>query len=172
VLEAFAQSAPAGVLLVLVPRHPQRFDEVAAMVKSCGLSLQRRSGNDAVQASTRVWLGDSLGEMFAFYHAADCALIGGSLLPYGGQNLIEACAVGCPVMLGRIPRTLNRRRKTPSHRVPPCGGSCRIVDRRSERLMHDGAARQQMSEAGKAFTAAHKGATGRVWELLSGGAAR
>ena len=173
VLEAFAQSAPAGVLLVLVPRHPQRFDEVAAIVKSCGLSLQRRSGNEAVQASTRVWLGDSLGEMFAFYHAADCALIGGSLLPYGGQNLIEACAVGCPVMLG--PHTENF--KQAAEDAIAQGAALRVDHAGSwiaaaERLMHDGAARQQMSEAGKAFTAAHKGATGRVWELLSGGVAR
>ncbi len=170
VLDAFAKSAPNEVLLVLVPRHPQRFDEVAALAKSSGLSLQRRRGGDAVQASTRVWLGDSLGEMFAYYQAADCALIGGSLLPYGGQNLIEACAVGCPVILG--PHTENF--KQAAEDAIAQGAAVRVENAESwagaaARLLQDGAARQRMGEAGKAFTAAHKGAAGRVWALLGGG---
>ena len=173
VLAAFAQTAPAEALLVIVPRHPQRFDDVAALVRNCGLSLQRRSANEAVQASTRVWLGDSLGEMFAYYHAADCALIGGSLRPYGGQNLIEACAVGCPVMLG--PHTENFKQAAADAIAQ--GAAVRVQDARSwareaARLTQDSAARQQMGAAGKAFTAAHKGATRRVWGLLSGYAAR
>jgi len=167
VLDAFARTAPAETLLVLVPRHPQRFDEVAALVKSCGLSLQRRCGNEAVAASTRVWLGDSLGEMFAYYCAADCALIGGSLLPYGGQNLIEACAVGCPVILG--PHTENF--KQAAEDAIAQGAALRVGNAGSwaseaARLMQDAPARRQMGEAGKAFTAAHKGATHRVCEML------
>ncbi len=170
VLDAFAKSAPTEALLVLVPRHPQRFDEVAALAKSSGLSLQRRSGGEAVQASTRVWLGDSLGEMFAYYQAADCALIGGSLLPYGGQNLIEACAVGCPVILG--PHTENF--KQAAEDAIAQGAAVRVENaeswaREAARLLQDDAARQRMGEAGKAFTAAHKGAAGRVWALLGGG---
>ena len=173
VLDAFARSAPAEALLVLVPRHPQRFDEVAALAKNGGLSLQRRSGNEPVLDSTRVWLGDSLGEMFAYYAAADCALIGGSLLPYGGQNLIEACAVGCPVILG--PHTENFKQAAKDAIAQ--GAALRVNDAGSwaieaTRLTQDVAARQQMGEAGKAFTAAHKGATERVWALLGGDAAR
>ena len=173
VLDAFARTAPAEALLVLVPRHPQRFDEVAALVKNGGLSLQRRSANEPVQPSTRVWLGDSLGEMFAYYAAADCALIGGSLLPYGGQNLIEACAVGCPVILG--PHTENF--KQAAEDAIAQGAALRVSDAGSwateaARLMQDGAARQRMREAGTAFTAAHKGATNRVWELLGAAAPR
>lgn len=167
VLDAFAQAAPAQALLVLVPRHPQRFDEIAALVKSRGLSVQRRSGNEAVQDATRVWLGDSLGEMFAYYHAADCALIGGSLLPYGGQNLIEACAVGCPVILG--PHTENF--KQAAEDAIAQGAAVRVEDAAAwadtaARLMQDEPARLRMGEAGKRFTAAHKGATGRVVALL------
>lgn len=170
VLDAFAQTAPAEALLVLVPRHPQRFDAVAALAANAGLSLQRRSGGEAVRASTRVWLGDSLGEMFAYYQAADCALIGGSLLPYGGQNLIEACAVGCPVILG--PHTENF--KQAAEDAIARGAAVRVKNAESwagaaARLMQDGAARQRMGEAGKAFTAAHKGAADRVWELLEDG---
>lgn len=173
VLDAFARTAPTEVLLVMVPRHPQRFDQVAALVKSCGLSLQRRSGNEPVQLATRVWLGDSLGEMFAYYHAADCALIGGSLLPYGGQNLIEACAVGCPVILG--PHTENF--KQAAEDAIAQGAAVRVGDAgawasEAARLMQDGAASQSMGAAGKVFAAAHKGAANRVWELLSAGAAR
>jgi len=173
VLEAFAKAAPTDVLLVIVPRHPQRFDHVVALAKNSGLSLQRRSGNDAVQPSTRVWLGDSLGEMFAYYHAADCALIGGSLLPYGGQNLIEACAVGCPVILG--PHTENFKQAAEDAIVQ--GAAVRVGDAgawasEAARLMQDGAASQTMGAAGKVFAAAHKGAADRVWELLSAGTAR
>ncbi|MHB1051777.1 MAG: lipid IV(A) 3-deoxy-D-manno-octulosonic acid transferase [Thiobacillus sp.] len=173
VLEAFARTAPTEVLLVIVPRHPQRFDNVAALAKSCGLSVQRRSANETVLPTTRVWLGDSLGEMFAYYHAADSALIGGSLLPYGGQNLIEACAVGCPVILG--PHTENF--KQAAEDAIAQGAAVRVHDAgawvsEAARLMQDGAAREQMSEAGQTFTAAHKGAANRVWELLSAGAAR
>jgi 3-deoxy-D-manno-octulosonic-acid transferase len=167
VLEAFVQHAPMNVLLVIVPRHPQRFDEVAALIKSRGLSVQRRSANEAVSPSTRVWLGDSLGEMFAYYRAADCALIGGSLLPFGGQNLIEACAVGCPVILG--PHTENF--KQAAEDAIAQGAALRVNDagawaREAVRLTQDEAARQRMGEAGQAFTAAHKGATGRVLAVL------
>lgn len=173
VLEAFAQHAPANVLLVIVPRHPQRFDEVAALIRSRGLGVQRRSANEAVSPSTRVWLGDSLGEMFAYYRAADCALIGGSLLPFGGQNLIEACAVACPVILG--PHTENF--KQAAEDAIAQGAALRVNDagawaREAVRLTQDAAARQRMGEAGQAFTAAHKGATDRVFELLERRGAR
>ncbi len=104
-LDAFARLAPPEILLALVPRHPQRFDEVARLAAARGLTLQRRSEDQPVAAQTRVWLGDSMGEMFAYYASADVALIGGSWLPFGGQNLIEACAVGTPVVVG--PHTFN-----------------------------------------------------------------
>jgi 3-deoxy-D-manno-octulosonic-acid transferase len=96
-------------LLLLVPRHPQRFDEVAALVTAAGLTLQRRSGWGALPpaeaARADVWLGDSMGEMPLYYGCADVALLGGSFAPLGGQNLIEAAACGCPVVMG--PHTFN-----------------------------------------------------------------
>lgn len=94
-----------GLLLVLVPRHPQRFIEVAHLLEQRGIAFQHRSKNCTVSEKVQVVLGDSMGEMFAYYTAADLAFIGGSLLPYGGQNLIEACAVGTPVLTG--PHTHN-----------------------------------------------------------------
>ncbi len=105
ILEAVSHAALGNMLLVIVPRHPQRFDEVANLIHKMNFSLQRRSDNAPVHASTQVVLGDSMGEMFAYYAACDLAFIGGSLLPFGGQNLIEACAVGKPVLIG--PHTYN-----------------------------------------------------------------
>ncbi len=100
--------APRPLLLV-VPRHPQRFDEVAALVAAAGFSLARRSGwGDDFPAPARdadVWLGDTIGEMALYYALARVALLGGSFAPLGGQNLIEAAACGCPVVMG--PHTFN-----------------------------------------------------------------
>ncbi len=94
---------------LVVPRHPQRFDEVAALITQCGFALSRRSawvnGPDVAQADDTLWLGDSLGEMALYYGLADAALLGGSFAPLGGQNLIEATACGCPVVMG--PHTFN-----------------------------------------------------------------
>ncbi|MEX8495843.1 3-deoxy-D-manno-octulosonic acid transferase [Sphaerotilus sp.] len=105
-----ARQAPDGdarrtPLLLLVPRHPQRFDEVARQVVGAGLTLVRRSswgaaGPGALAREAQVWLGDSMGEMPAYYACADVALLGGSFAPLGGQNLIEAAACGCPVFMG------------------------------------------------------------------------
>ncbi len=96
-------------LLLLVPRHPQRFEEVAALVGLQGLSLRCRSEWDdhppPSAADADVWLGNSMGEMPAYYACADVALLGGSFAPLGGQNLIEAAACGCPVVMG--PHTFN-----------------------------------------------------------------
>lgn len=96
--------------LWIVPRHPQRFDEVANLVTQHGFSLARRSawGSHEPDASAKqadVWLGDSIGEMPAYYAAARVALLGGSFEPLGGQNLIEAAACGCPIVMG--PSTFN-----------------------------------------------------------------
>ena len=102
------QPSPRPLLLV-VPRHPQRFDEVAALIQQAGFTLARRSGwadTPAAEAALAdVWLGDSLGEMALYYAIADVALLGGSFAPLGGQNLIEAAACDCPLVMG--PHTFN-----------------------------------------------------------------
>jgi 3-deoxy-D-manno-octulosonic-acid transferase len=96
--------------LLIVPRHPQRFDEVAALIQAQGLSCSRRSqwpdkGPDALALAADIWLGNTMGEMPAYYASARVALLGGSFAPFGGQNLIEAAACGCPVLMG--PSTFN-----------------------------------------------------------------
>jgi len=157
---------PAGMLLVLVPRHPQRFDEVARMVEGRGLTLARRSAlPDSVDAD--VLLGDSMGEMFAYYAACDCAFIGGSLLPLGGQNLIEACALGKPVLVGE--HTFNFLQAT--EEAVAAGAALRVADaaalvRTAADLLDDDARRAAMGAHALAFAARHRGATVRTVELL------
>ena len=108
-LAAWRALASPRPLLVVVPRHPQRFEAVAELVVAAGFVLARRSqwpdGPPDEAAAADVWLGDSMMEMAAYYALADVALLGGSFLPFGGQNLIEAAACGCPVVMG--PHTFN-----------------------------------------------------------------
>ena len=169
-LHAFAETAPPEVLLVLVPRHPQRFDEVAALIESAGLKCQRRSTLDGapLAADTRVLLGDSLGELFAYYAACDVAFVGGSLAPLGGQNLIEAASVGRPVLVG--PHTFNFEAATRD--AIDAGSALRMDDADALlaaglKLLGDAPARTRMGEAGLAFAAQHRGAAARVAGLLA-----
>ena len=167
ILNALA-NAPAGdALVVLVPRHPQRFDEVARLIAAKGLRMQRRSTGEAVAAGTQILLGDSMGELFAYYAACDVAFVGGSLLPLGGQNLIEACAVGAPVLIG--PHTFNFAEA--ADQAVACGAALRTADAQAMvaqalALLADPPARARMSEAGRAFAAAHRGAADRTVELI------
>jgi 3-deoxy-D-manno-octulosonic-acid transferase len=157
---------PPGTLLLIVPRHPQRFDEVAGMLQRRGLHFQRRSalGPDAaLSPDCAVLLGDSMGEMAKYYRAADCAFIGGSLMPLGGQNLIEACALGVPVLVGR--HTFNFAQA--ADEAVAAGAALRVDDaegllREAQRLLGDEASRRRMRAAGIAFVAAHRGATART----------
>jgi 3-deoxy-D-manno-octulosonic-acid transferase len=170
IVDAFAQmpSKPQGMLLAIVPRHPQRFDEVARMVEARGLTLQRRSDlRDEDSVSADVLLGDSMGEMFAYYAACDCAFIGGSLLPLGGQNLIEAAAVGKPVLVGE--HTFNFLQATDE--AVAMGAAMRVRDAgelltQCASLLTDDAKRSLMGEHALAFANHHRGATLRTVELL------
>ncbi len=156
-----------GALLVVVPRHPQRFEEVAALLAQHQIPFQRRSANEAVRDETRVLLGDSMGEMVAYYAACDVAFIGGSLLPLGGQNLIEACAVGKPVLIG--PHTWNFSEA--AERAVAAGAALRVMDgadlkRKAAALLDNPKVTQRMSAAALAFSSEHRGATQRVLETI------
>lgn len=103
-----------GLQWLVVPRHPQRFEAVAELIQSMGWACERRSQSTAGQLwnpiptethTPTIWLGDSLGEMSLYYGLASVALLGGSFAPLGGQNLIEAAACACPVVMG--PHTFN-----------------------------------------------------------------
>lgn len=103
VLAAFERLRAAwpGLLLVLVPRHPERFGAVARLCRRRGYTVALRSATPgALPAGTEVLVGDTMGELQRLYAAADVAFIGGSLVAHGGQNLLEACAVNVPVVFG------------------------------------------------------------------------
>lgn len=166
VLNAYALLPPAP-LLVIVPRHPQRFDEVAALLERRGLRYERRSTGRAVSAETQVLLGDSMGEMPAYYAACDVAFIGGSLLPYGAHNFIEACAIGTPVLLG--PHTYNFAQA--AEQAIASGAARRVANaedlaRVAGRLLKDGDMRAGMSQHALEFSRTHQGATERIMAML------
>ena len=166
-VDAFVRHAPNDALLLLVPRHPQRFDAIAAELAARKLAAQRRSADEAIAPHTRVLLGDTMGEMFAYYAAADVALIGGSWLPFGGQNLIEACAVGTPVVVG--PHTFNFQ--AVAEDAVRTGAALRAEDadagmQAALALLADNQGRTRLATAGRAFATTHQGATARTITLL------
>ena len=165
-LEALA-SMPHEVLLVIVPRHPQRFDEVAALARSRGFEPARRSAGASVDAGTRVVVGDSMGEMPAYYAAADLVLMGGSFLEYGSQNLIEACALGRPVIVGR--HTYNFEQAAEG--AIAAGAALRAQDARGAMeaalaLSRDESRRVEMGTKAREFVASHRGAAARLMAWL------
>ena len=148
------------VLVVVVPRHPQRFDEVAALANS------RRTRATMPAAGDRVHLGDTMGEMAFYFGAADVALIGGSFLPLGGQNLIEGLAAGTPVVCG--PSMFNFEEAT--RLAVAAGAALQASDAAAgltlaAELLRQDDRRRAMAQAGQRFCEAHRGATQRHLEV-------
>jgi len=172
--EASPQETGSRFRILLVPRHPQRFNEVEALVHQHGLRVSRRSGwaddaggpvAEALQAD--VWLGDSLGEMALYYAMSDVALLGGSFAPLGGQNLIEAAASGCPVVMG--PHTFNFTEA--AELAVEAGAAKRVVDmeqgvRTARKWMDRPDAHAAAVAAGLAFADRNRGATARTLDAL------
>jgi 3-deoxy-D-manno-octulosonic-acid transferase len=162
-LDALEENPSGEVILVIVPRHPQRFDAVARLISARGLKSVRRSANAPLADGCTILLGDSMGEMGAYYRAADVAFVGGSLLAYGGQNLIEACAAGVPVLVG--PYTYNFAQAAES--AIAAGAALRVSDAREAireafAIVQDRERRERMGRAGVAFCTAHRGAVERT----------
>lgn len=167
ILSTLRQVNIPHLLTVITPRHPQRFTEVATLINTHGFTYQRRSLNSIAGPEIDIILGDSMGEMFAYYAACDVAFIGGSLLPFGGQNLIEACAVGKPVLLG--PHTYNFSQA--SENAIASGAAQRVANAQElaqsvELLLKNPARRNNMSEAALNFAAEYQGATAKVMKLI------
>jgi 3-deoxy-D-manno-octulosonic-acid transferase len=169
ILDAWIEKVGAGetALLIIVPRHPQRFDEVARLIESRGLKLQRRGDDLPVTADTQVWLGDSMGELFAYYATADVAFVGGSLLDFGSQNLIEPCAVGVPVLIG--PSTFNFAEA--ARDALSVGAARQYPDaaalvNAAMSLLGNATERESKGQAGRAFAAQHRGATQKTLALI------
>ena len=144
------------LLVVVVPRHPQRFDEVAQLADA------RRSQRASLTPENRIYLGDTMGEMSFYYGACDVAVIGGSFVPVGGQNLIEALAAGAPVVIG--PSAYNFAQAT--QLAVDARAAIQALDAASGigaalRLLKAEPERKAMSDAGRRLCEAHRGATGR-----------
>jgi 3-deoxy-D-manno-octulosonic-acid transferase len=166
-LDAFARAGGEDDLLVVVPRHPERFGEVASLAQERGLRCARRSEGRPVAPDVRVVVGDSMGEMLAYYAAADVVIMGGSLGEYGSQNLIEPCALGKPVVIG--PSTYNFEEAADG--AIGSGGAVRVADADAAvalalELLRDAARRERMGAAALSFVAAHRGAVDRLMAWL------
>ncbi len=158
-------------LLCIVPRHPERFSDVAKQIQEAGLQFRRRTewgGAPYRITDLEVILGDSMGEMPMYYSAADLVVMGGSLLPFGGQNLIEACAAGCPVLLGE--HTYNFQQAAidaiqigAAKRTQ--GELIALMEALKELLLND-VELAKMSNAAKTYSLEHQGATKKILAAL------
>ncbi|WP_049871363.1 3-deoxy-D-manno-octulosonic acid transferase [Ramlibacter tataouinensis] len=166
---AIDATAP-GVRWLVVPRHPQRFDEVAALAAQAGFRVSRRSGWSDLAGpadAAEIWIGDSLGEMPLYYGLADVALLGGSFAPLGGQNLIEAAACGCPVVMG--PHTFNFAEA--AQLAEAAGAAVRVGSmddgvRQAADLLAGTGRPAASAQAALAFAGAHRGAAERTARAL------
>lgn len=164
-----------GVMFRLVPRHPERFESAARMLEDAGLPFIRRSSilaagdcsSSAVSSARHavVLLGDTVGEMVRHYASSQVAIIGGSFAPHGGQNLIEACAVGVPVIVGPHTWNFDQAVSDAIHE----GAALRAQDAESAlqaalQLMAAPRRLAQMSEAGENWVRNHAGAVQRVMD--------
>ncbi len=167
------QNTPQGVQALIVPRHPQRVDEVERLLKQAGWTVNRRSQwgeqGPAAEAGRVVWLGDSLGEMALYYSLADVALLGGSFAPLGGQNLIEAAACGCPVVMG--PHTFNFAEV--AEQALMAGAAWRVADMQQAWLhalslfgAEQASTLAQAKEKARDFARAHQGAAATTAALV------
>ena len=158
-----APAAASQIQWLIVPRHPQRFDAVEALLLEAGLRVSRRSTWQDMPAPADAWLGDSLGEMALYFGMADVVLLGGSFAPLGGQNLIEAAACGCPVVMG--PHTFNfaeaaelARGAGAAFEVPGIAAALQKVNE----LLKSEAALTAARAAALQWSQAHRGAAART----------
>jgi len=157
-----------GLLTIIVPRHPQRFNEVEGIIQNAGFTYQRRSNlTGPIDNNIQVILGDSMGELFTYYAACDFTFIGGSLLEYGGQNLIEAASMGKPILIGM--HTYNFADATKN--AVEAEAAIRIKDTeelrdRIQYLLNNPQKREKMQQVALRFSETSTGATLRMMKLI------
>ncbi len=149
--------------LILVPRHPERFDQVAELCRSFSQRLTRRSEGAPPDNETQILLGDSMGEMMLFYAAADLAVVGGSFSGTGGHNPLEPAALGLPVVMG--PDCFNFQAITDA--LIDAGGLNKVASAAEltaclEVLLADSQQRESQGQKAAAFVAANRGALARL----------
>lgn len=169
VLNAFRQCLREvpDLLLLLVPRHPERFKAVAKLCAEKGLTVVKRSEGLPVTPLTNVFLGDSMGEMLTCFSVADIAFVGGSLVNTGCHNVLEPAAMGLPVFVG--PSQFNFQ--TICEQLEEAGALQSVADegelaKAIVAACHDSALRERMGQAGRALVAQNRGALGRTYSLV------
>jgi len=169
VLDAHAALLPefANALLLLVPRHPQRFDGVANLLAQRGIRFDRRSVAQVVRPDAQVLLVDSVGELAALYAAADVAFVGGSLVPIGGHNLLEPAALGVPVITGPY----NANSAEIARSLVQSGGAVEVADAKGladvlRQFFADPAMRRRVGACGREFVELHRGSVARLINLI------
>ena len=162
------QAYRGDALLVVVPRHPERFTAAAVAARSLGLNVQCRSDNQPIAADTQVWVGDSMGELFAYYLAADLAFVGGSLVDTGCQNVIEPIACGKPTLFG--PSTYNFAAACAGAQA---AGAARQVQNAAEwyalvqQWLADPGQYRDIAQHARQFIQAHQGASRRIADAIA-----
>lgn len=163
-LAAYAALKPGypALLLMLVPRHPERFQKVAEDVKTRGLTLIKRSEATPVTSTTDVFLGDSMGELMLFYACADIAFVGGSLVPVGGHNILEPAALHLPILFG--PYMQNSRKIVADFlkEKAACATSAEALSKDLAILIEDAEKRQALGERAGKILAANRGVVAQL----------
>lgn len=156
-----------NLLLIIAPRHPERFQPVFQKCEKAGFKCQRRSERQRVAAETEIYIADTMGELLHFYAAADLAFVGGSLVATGGHNLLEACVVGTPVLFGPHMFNFSEIARLTSERQAgvEVAGKSELFSQVSS-LLGDSEKRRAMGAAGRELVAENKGALKNTLTLL------
>lgn len=169
ILDAFAELRRdhPDLLLMLVPRHPERFSQVKALCQQRGLAVVTRSERRPCDSQTQIFLGDTMGELLLFYGAADLAFVGGSLVPTGGHNVLEPALLGLPVLFG--PHMFNFTEA--SQRLLAATAAWQVADagelaRITGKLLVDPALAQAAGRRGKAIVEANRGALAALLDSI------
>jgi len=154
-------------LLIIVPRHPQRFDEVFDLIVDSGLDVKRRSRGVSCEENTQVLLGDSMGELLSYYSVCDIAFIGGSLIDVGGQNMLEAASASKPILFG--PSVFNFEQI--AELLLEKDGAIQVSDaddlmKNISNLLLDDNEREKLGENAKNLLEKHRGAVNRLVKLI------
>ena len=156
-----------NLLIVIVPRHPNRCDKIDRLLKERSITTQRVSRTVEIDKNTEVVLGDEIGNLVAYYHACDVAFVGGSLLPYGGQNFMEACSAGRPVIVGQYTFNFEEFAKEAVRKkaILRIYNEIELINT-AKQLLNNQITRRQMGNSGLKFFHSKQGATKITYNLL------
>jgi 3-deoxy-D-manno-octulosonic-acid transferase len=167
IYKAIKQKIPE-LLLVIVPRHPERFEDVKKLCEQHQLNVVMRTAGEDIHTGTDVYLVDTMGELKMLYAAADIAFVGGSMVPAGGHNILEAAAIGIPVLFG--PHMANFKEIASGALNQGAAIQCQNADEILNTILSlykQPASREALAERGKAFVSQNQGAIARICEILT-----